>query len=236
MIARLENAFVRQKEFTSDASHELRAPLAVIQAESSLALQKPREANEYMKSLEIITQEAEHLASIINQLLTLARADSGKGHLKFEKIKLDDFIKDLYVDMEIVCREKKLSLHQDLNNRVLVNGDARSLRSLFQNLLDNAIRYTAEGGCITIRLSLEDSWARVSIMDTGIGIPADEQSLIFERFYRVDKARSRSEGGSGLGLAICRQIIDVHGGTIEVESKPGNGSTFHVKLPAVRFN
>jgi heavy metal sensor kinase len=231
MIGRLENAFLRQKEFTSDASHELRAPLAIIQAESSLALQRPRGAGEYMKSLEIITQETEHLTSIINQLLNLARADSGKGHLKFEKIKLDDFINELCVDVEIVCRDKKLLLQRELFSTAVVKGDTVSLRSLFHNLLDNAIRYTEEGGCITVKSSHGDSWVKLSVSDTGIGIPSDEQSLIFERFYRVDKARSRSEGGCGLGLAICRQIAHTHSGTIEVESQSGKGSTFHVRLP-----
>jgi heavy metal sensor kinase len=233
MIARLENAFIRQKEFTSDASHELRAPLAVIQAEATLTLQKARQPEDYVKSMEVIAQETEHLASIINQLLTLARADEGKGKLKFEKVNLADFIRDICSDVEIVCQEKNLVLQQDLSTEVLINGDVKNLGTLFHNLLDNAIRYTEEGGSITIRTGREGPWAMASISDTGIGIPSDEQSLIFERFYRVDKVRSRSEGGSGLGLAICRQIATLHGGTIEVESEPGKGSIFHVRLPVI---
>ncbi len=232
MIARLESAFNRQKEFTSDASHELRAPLTVIQAESTLALQKPREAAEYRKSLEMIAQEAEHLAGIINQLLTLARADAGKEHQEFQKINLADFVKDLCIDVGVVCQEKNLTLQQDHFDEASVMGDSRSLRNLFHNILENAMRYTPEGGTITVKVHQKDTRVMVSIKDTGIGISADERSLIFERFYRVDKARSRSAGGSGLGLAICRHIIEVHGGSIKVESQPNKGSTFHVILPA----
>ncbi|MCP3888145.1 MAG: HAMP domain-containing protein [Desulfobulbaceae bacterium] len=231
MIARLESAFNRQKEFTSDASHELRAPLTVIQAESTLALQKPREAAEYRKSLEMIAQESEHLAGIINQLLTLARADAGKEHQEFQKINLADFVKDLCIDVGVVCQEKKLTLQQGHFDEASVMGDSRSLRNLFHNILENAMRYTPEGGTITVRVHQKDTRVMVSIKDTGIGISAAERSLIFERFYRVDKARSRSAGGSGLGLAICRHIIEVHGGSIKVESQPNKGSTFHVILP-----
>jgi heavy metal sensor kinase len=232
MIARLEKAFLRQKEFTGDASHELRAPLSVIQAESSLALQRPRSAEEYQRSLEIITQETEHLASIVGQLLALARADAGKMSLNFRTINLSDLMKDLCTEVEILCVEKTLSLKRKFPDGITVNGDTGSLRSLFQNILANAVRYTPEGGRIIVSLHREKTMVRVSIEDTGIGIPAEEQSQIFERFYRVDKARSRGEGGSGLGLAICRQIADNHGAAIEVESRPGKGSIFHIKLPA----
>lgn len=234
MIARLENAFIRQKEFTSDASHELRAPLAVIQAESTLALQKTREADEYRNSLEVITEESGHLAGTINQLLSLARADAGKEHHKFEEINLTDFVNDLCADVRVVCQSKDLTLQQDHFDKALVMGDSRSLRNLFHNILENAIRYTPEGGTITVTIRQQETNVMVSIKDTGIGISADEQSLIFERFYRVDKARSRSEGGSGLGLAICRHIVEIHGGSIIVESQPNKGSTFHAILPRLR--
>ncbi|MBU1413889.1 HAMP domain-containing protein [Myxococcota bacterium] len=233
MIARLESAFIRQKDFTSDASHELRAPLTVIQAESTLSLQRPREAQEYRKSLEMIAQESEHLAAIINQLLILARADAGKEQQVFEIINIADFVRDLCSDVDIVCQEKKLTLKQERFDESFVMGDIRSLRNLFHNLLDNAMRYTSEGGSITVMVHQKDTQAVVSIKDTGIGIATDNQSLIFERFYRVDKARSRSIGGSGLGLAICNNIIKGHGGSISVESEPNKGSTFHVTFPVI---
>lgn len=232
MIARLENAFIRQKEFTSDASHELRAPLAVIQAESTLALQKPRETEEYQRSLEVIVDESNHLAGIIHQLLSLARVDAGK-ELKFEKINLTNFIRDLCDDVSVVCQSKSLTLKQNHFDEAWVMGDRRSLRNLFHNILENAMRYTPERGIITVTLRHVEDQVVVSIQDTGIGISADEQSLIFERFYRVDKARSRNDGGSGLGLSICRHIVNVHGGSIEVESIPNKGSTFRITLPEV---
>ena len=232
MIDRLENAFIRQKEFTSDASHELRAPLAVIQAESTLALQKTRGTEEYQKSLEMIADESNHLAGIINQLLNLARVDAGK-ELKLEKMNLTNFVKDLCDDVSVVCQSKGLTLQQNHFDEAWVMGDRRSLRNLFHNILENAMRYTPKRGIITVTLRHVDGLVVVSIKDTGIGISADEQSLIFERFYRVDKARSRNEGGSGLGLAICRHIVNVHGGSIMVESMPKKGSTFQITLPEV---
>ncbi|MCP4693566.1 MAG: histidine kinase, partial [Desulfobacterales bacterium] len=215
-----------------DASHELRAPLAVIQAEATLALQKERDANAYRTSIEMISQETDHMSAVLNQLLTLARADAGKEQLKFERIDLAQFIRDACSDVEELFREKGLELRVDIRDAPRVNGDKRSLRRLLYNLLTNAMRYTPEGGDVSATLRAEHDMAVISVIDTGIGVPTDELPLIFERFYRVDKARSRSEGGSGLGLAICRHIVDIHGGAIEVESQVGKGSAFHVRLPS----
>ena len=231
MLERLDRAFARQQQFTSDASHELRAPLAVIEAESTLALQKHRSPEEYVKSLEIIAQEADHMSALINQLLTLARADAGKEQVRFEKIDLRKFMEEICVDAEILCREKELALNLSLEEKISVQGDGRSLRRLMHNLLSNAINYTARGGTITIELSKEETQALLKVSDNGIGISPSDLPHIFERFYRVDKARTRDEGGSGLGLSLCRHIVDIHGGRIDVESLQGKGSTFLVRLP-----
>lgn len=233
MIERLEKAFGRQKQFTGDASHELRAPLAVIQAESTLALQKVRKAGEYRKCIETISEEADHMSGIINQLLVLARADAGKEHLRFENVELAGFVRETCSDMEILCQEKKLGLALGMVGKSIIKGDKKSLRRLITNLLSNAIRYTPPGGSITVSLRKKAGMAFLTVEDTGIGIPTNDLPFIFERFYRVDKARSRSEGGSGLGLAICKHIAEIHGGTIEVKSEAGKGSAFHVKLPPV---
>jgi heavy metal sensor kinase len=231
MIGRLDKAFQRQKQFTSDASHELRTPLAVIEAESTLALQKERPSGDYQQSLEIISQESRQMSSLIDQLLTLARADAGKEQWNFTEVNLGKLISNLSTDVEVLCQEKGLSFQLGQPQDLVVKGDEARLRELFMNLLDNAIRYTPSPGTVSVSFRREGQMAVVAIMDTGIGIPAEDIPFIFERFYRVDKSRSRAEGGSGLGLAICRHIAEVHGGKIEVESQVGAGSTFSVWLP-----
>jgi heavy metal sensor kinase len=231
MIGRLERAFQHQKQFTSDASHELRAPLAVIEAESSLALQKERPSSDYRQSLETISQEAKRMSSLVDQLLTLARADAGKEQWSFTEVNLGRLIGNLSTDIEVLCQEKGLSFQLGHTEELVVKGDEARLRELFMNILDNAIRYTHAPGTISVSLRREGQMAVVAIKDTGVGIPAEDIPFIFERFYRVDKSRSRAEGGIGLGLAICRHIAEAHGGKIEVESKVGVGSTFSVWLP-----
>jgi heavy metal sensor kinase len=235
MIGRLEKAFQHQKQFTSDASHELRTPLAVIEAESTLALQKERRPSDYQQSLETVSREARHMSSLINQLLTLARADAQKEQWNFAEVDLGKLISNLSTDIEVLCQEKGLSFQLGQTQDLVVKGDEARLRELFMNLLDNAIRYTPAPGTVSLSLRREGQMAVVAITDTGIGIPAKDIPLIFERFYRVDKSRSRSEGGSGLGLAICRHIAEAHGGKIEVESRVGGGSTFSVWLPLQSF-
>ena len=231
MIGRLEKAFQRQKQFTSDASHELRTPLAVIEAESTLALQKERPPSDYRQSLETVSREARYMSSLIDQLLTLARADAGKEQWNFAEVELSKLITNLSTDVEALCQEKGLSFQLSQTQDLVVKGDEARLRELFMNLLDNAIRYTPAPGTVSLSLRREGQMAVIAITDTGIGIPAKDIPLIFERFYRVDKSRSRAEGGIGLGLAICRHIAEAHGGKIEVESQVGAGSTFSVWLP-----
>ncbi|MGQ9546243.1 MAG: sensor histidine kinase [Dehalococcoidia bacterium] len=231
MIERLEKAFRRQKQFTSDASHELRAPLAVIEAEATLALQKERAANDYRQSLEIISREARQMSSLVDKLLALARADAGKERWNFTEVNVGRLISDLGTDVEILCQEKGLNFRIGETPDLLVRGDEARLRELFMNLFDNAIKYTPSPGTVSVSLRREGQMAVVAVTDTGVGIPGEDIPFIFERFYRVDKSRSRADGGSGLGLAICKHIAEAHGGKIEVESRPGEGSTFSVWLP-----
>jgi len=231
MIDRLEKAFKRQQQFTSDASHELRAPLAIIEAESTLMLQKDRTNSEYRQSLETISQEAHRIAHLVDQLLTLARADAGKEKLSLKAVNLNELISELSSDIEILCRDKGLEFRLNQVEDLVVNGDDVKLRQLFLNLLDNAIRYTPSCGSISVSVYREGRMVVVSISDTGVGISEEDLPRIFDRFYRVDKVRSPSEGGSGLGLAICKQIAEAHGGKIEVQSEVGRGSTFSVFLP-----
>jgi heavy metal sensor kinase len=236
MIERLEKAFTLQKQFTGDASHELRAPLAIIEAESTLTLQKDRTKKEYQQSLETVSQEARRMSRIVDQLLALARADSTGEKLSFRRVNLSQLVTKLSADVEMLCRDKSLKFELGQMENLVVKGDRVKLRQLLLNILDNAIRYTPCGKEISVSVQAEGEMAVVSISDTGIGILPEDLPHIFERFYRVDKARSRSEGGSGLGLAIAKHITEIHGGRIEVDSKVGTGSTFRVYIPLIKKN
>lgn len=231
MIARLEKAFLRQKELTGDASHELRAPLAVIQAEATLALQREREAPSYQRSLEIIAKESDHMAAIIGQLLFLARADSGHEQANLTDLDLAPFLQDVCTGIEPLCHEKQQTLEFHSIELVTVRGDGSLLRTVILNLLRNAIQHTPEGGKISVSLERENAMARICVADSGTGIPEDALSYIFNRFYRVDKARSRESGGSGLGLAICKHVVNLHHGQIHVSSQFDQGTSFVVTLP-----
>jgi heavy metal sensor kinase len=231
MIARLEEAFVKQRRFVADASHELRTPLSVIQAESSLVLEKPRDHEQYRRSLEIVSQEVDYMSDVVGKLLVLARSDAHSEQLNVQDIELGGLLAELGQDLEALAQEKGLALNFDPMDALTVRGDRVRLRQLFMNLLDNALRYTPEDGTITVSGVREEDRAVVSITDTGIGIPPEHLPFIFERFYRVDKARTNREGGTGLGLSIAVSIARMHGGTIEVQSEVGTGTTFRVILP-----
>lgn len=231
MIGRLEEAFQKQRQFAADASHELRTPLAIIQAESSLALDKRRTQAEYKRSLELVSQEVNYMSEIIGKLLMLERQDSAGELTSFLNVNIKDLITELSLDIEALAQEKSVAFSLGPMEDLAVKGDRLKLRQLFLNILDNAIRYTPSGGAVSSTLVRKNGFALVSISDTGMGIPTEDLPYIFDRFYRVDKARSRAEGGLGLGLAIANSVAKLHGGTIEVESQVGKGSTFYITLP-----
>jgi len=231
MFERLQQAFERERQFTTDVSHELRAPLAVAQGEASLALRKERSPEEYQKALENISREIDQLSFLISHLLFLARSD---GVMVTEDVDLKPLLEELLEDAEVLCEQKKIALESELNETALIRGDFTLLREMFLNLIDNAVRYTPENGKIKISLSVKDGFSYASVRDSGIGIPQEHLPYIFNSFYRVDKSRSREDGGTGLGLAICKRIAELHGGKIGVSSEENIGSTFTVELPITK--
>lgn len=233
MIARLENAFAQQKRFTADASHELRTPLSIIQAEATLTLRKKRRPEEYRDAIALISQEAEHMSSITDNLLRLARHEAPRDTATLEAVCVPEVLAEVVVEMAPLCQEKGIDLIRGSMDGLSLRVDITELKQVFMNLLHNAIRYTPEGGTVSVSLSREGRHAVISVKDTGIGIPPEHLAHIFDRFYRVDKSRSRAEGGSGLGLSIARQIVESWGGTIKATSAVGAGSVFSVCLDAV---
>jgi signal transduction histidine kinase len=231
MIARLEKSFSEIRRFTADASHEIRTPLTAIRTEAEVALRQPLTAPEYQQLLGSILEECERLGRLTDQLLTLAREDAGSSRAGWEAVDLATLIKDVTETLRPVAENKGLYLQSETNGPVTVSGNNLSLRQVFFNVLDNAIKYTPSGGNVKVQLNRGDDEAVVTIQDTGIGIGPEHLPLVFDRFYRVDKARTRAEGGTGLGLSIARSTVIVHGGRIELRSQPGKGTTCIVSLP-----
>lgn len=234
MLDRIETAFRRVTQFTADASHELRTPVSLIRTEAELALRRSRGEAEYKESLRHILLEAERTTSLIEQLLALARADSGRETLHILPVDLRSMMRSVVDGWQQVATIRILQFTSSIHDQdTFVMGDETLLRRLADILLDNAFKYTPSPG--SVRLSLEQyaETAVITVQDSGVGIGKEDQSKIFERFYRVDKARSRDQGGTGLGLAIAQWIVTQHRGSITVESRPGEGATFRVELPMI---
>lgn len=231
MLTRLHQSFAQVRQFSADASHELRTPLTIMRGEIELALRNPKTPEEYRAVLESALEEIMRMTAIIDNLLVLAKADQGRYHADFSEVDLGALVQELYEDSEVLAERKDIHVALRETADIRIVGDRLRLRQLILNLIDNAIKYTPQGGTVTLRLGKENGSARIQVSDTGIGIPADEQTKIFDRFYRVDKARSRELGGSGLGLSIAKWIAELHRGTITVQSSPHEGSTFTVLLP-----
>jgi heavy metal sensor kinase len=232
MLDRIEVAFQRITQFTADASHELRTPVSLIRTEAELALRRSRGEAEYKESLRHILLEAERTTALIEQLLSMARADSGRETLHFEPVDLRQTLRSVVDGWQQVATIRDLQFSANLNAPDFsVMGDETLLRRLADILLDNALKYTPSPGSVHLSLELQGESAVIRVQDSGVGIPEEEQGKIFERFYRVDKARSRAHGGAGLGLAIAQWIVTQHGGSIQVESQAGQGATFRVELP-----
>ncbi len=235
MLERIESSLKRISQFTADASHELRTPVALMRTRAELALRRPRTEAEYHETIAQLLQELVRTSDLIEKLMLLARSDSDSELLHFATVDLGDSLRDVLLQTTALAEQKQLTVRAELTQEhVLVEGDPQFLRQLFVILIDNAVKYTPAPGTVTVTLAATDKSAIVSVSDTGIGIEPADLANIFDRFYRADKARSRESGGAGLGLAIGRWIAESHGGSITAESTPGNGSTFRVTLPRVR--
>jgi heavy metal sensor kinase len=234
MLARIELAFLRVTEFTADASHELRTPIALIHTEAELALRRSRDESEYREALQHILVESDRTAKLIEELLALARADSGREALHIQSLDFGALLSESAAKWAQVASLRNLQFEDRLQGpRLPVMGDGSALRRVIDILLDNAFKYTPAPGKIMLSAEEVNGRVVVSVEDTGVGIASDDQARIFERFYRVDKARSRELGGAGLGLAIAQWIVHLHKGSITVKSETGRGSVFQVDLPAL---
>ena len=259
MLARLDESFRRERRFTADASHELRTPLTIMKGNIGVALNRPRRAAEYQRVLADLEEEVDRLTRLVEDLLLLARADTGRPLLQTQSLDLAELLRAVAEQARPLAEAAGLKLHVQAPDTLPLNGDPDKLIRLFLNLLDNAIKYTPAGGQVSLRaarattadvrpletdvikargsspltvVNTASPWVIVQVTDTGQGIAPEHLPHIFERFYRADESRSRAGGSSGLGLAIARWIAEAHGGCITVHSEPGQGSAFSVWLPS----
>lgn len=235
MIERLQKSFAALRRFTADASHELKTPLAVLRADVERAMGGSGTRGERLVALEEALHETTRMADLVESLLTLARADEGRFDLHREVVPLEPLVREVFETASILGEAAGVTVLMPEVPAVSVLGDHTRLRQLFLNLTTNALKYTPRGGSVDLSLTCHDRTASFSVRDSGLGISAADLPHIFERFYRADRARSRSpeRGGFGLGLAISQWIAEAHGGTIAVRSRLGRGSTFTVTLPVI---
>jgi heavy metal sensor kinase len=234
MMTRLERSFAALRRFTADASHELKTPLTVVRAGVERAITRPDMPPETLAALEETLQEVNRMTELLDALLTLARADEGRAELHREAVDLREIIEEAGETGELLAEHAGVGMEIRLPPEPLVVSVDRSrVRQLALNLIENAVKYTPSGGQVSVELGSNDGRAVFTVADTGIGIAPGDLSHVFDRFWRADSARTRTSerAGTGLGLAICKWIAEAHGGTIDVQSRPGRGTTFTVDLP-----
>ncbi|MBI5235766.1 MAG: HAMP domain-containing protein [Deltaproteobacteria bacterium] len=230
MIERLEASFNRIRQFTADASHELKTPLTILKGEMEMALRSKDDVQYMQTVIASSLEEIDRMSYIVRNLLDLARLDADKEALERQPVKLDEILAGRYEHLQRFALDSRVELVMLNNAPCTVMGDAVRIGQLFYNLIDNAIKYSPEGARVEISLDAEARQAVVRIRDTGIGIAKEDLPYIFDRFYRVDKARTTALGGAGLGLSICKEIVESLGGSIEAQSEAGKGTLFIVRL------
>jgi heavy metal sensor kinase len=231
MFGRLESSFALLQRFTADASHELRTPLAVVRGIGEAAVAERRNPAEYEEAIGSMLEEVDRMTNLVDTLLRLSHGDAGTIRLVREPLDLGQLARDVASSLGILAEERNQKVDFDNTDRIVVPVDRLVLREALTNVLDNAIKYSRPRSSVTIRVRRTGDQALVAIADEGPGIPGEHRERIFFRFFRLDEARTRDRGGSGLGLAIAKWAVDIHGGSISVDERPGGGSEFRIVLP-----
>ena len=231
LLERLERNFSQMKRFSSDVSHELRTPLTIIQGEAEVALRPDVSPEEMRRSLEVVLDESQRMSKLVKNLLVLSRLETGQEQVVMTCVDLREVMDELIEQAEALAEVKGIAVHVEHSERAEVMGDAVMLRQMMFNLIHNAVKYTGEGGRVSLSLERFNGQVRFKVTDTGIGIDAEDAEHIFDRFYRGDQVRKHSDGGTGLGLSLVKQIVEIHKGTVHMKSIPGKGSSFVVDLP-----
>jgi heavy metal sensor kinase len=229
MLEKLDGSFSSQKRLIQDISHELRTPLTIMRGEMEVALKKARSPEEYITVLKSGLEEIRHVSLMIENMLILSRFDSREISMDIKSFPIDRLLNDIVNDLYILAERKGITIRINSSHDNFINGDEQQLRRAFLNVIDNAIKYTPEGGNILIGLEKIDGFTRIKVMDNGIGISPENLPFIFDRFFRVDK--SRSSEGFGLGLSITKSIIEAHKGILSIESNPVQGTTLIIDIP-----
>ncbi len=232
MLQRIEESFTRTKQFTADASHELRAPMTLIHTAAEYSVRRERSREELVDSMQKILRESRRTTALVDDLLLLARGDAGKETAPLQPMDVEPLVRDVAQQATALAASK--SIHVDLQlarGALPARANEAQLRRLLLILVDNAVKFTPAEGCVTVSGRSEAADVTISVADTGIGISPEDLPHVFERFWRADKVRSRETGGTGLGLTIARQIAQQHGAHLGVESEIGRGSVFTVRLP-----
>lgn len=232
MLNKIESSFEKEKQFTSDASHELRTPVSVITSECEYAQSCELSAEEYSETIEVIARQADRMTSLISQLLTISRMDRNAQKVCFEEFDLSELI-EIVCDEQAEIHDENITLKLDVEEHVNIYADKPLMARLLINLISNAYKYSKDGGSVTVSLRRCESCAVISVADNGIGISEENINKIWDRFYRADTSRT-DDSSMGLGLSMVKQIAQAHGGTAEVSSILGTGSTFTVKIPGLR--
>ena len=231
MIERLENSFIQIRQFTSDASHELKTPLTILRGELEIALHSQKTTEEYEGVLVSALEEVQRLSNVVETLLELSRADTGQVRLSIEEDDLSKLLNDIVEDSIILAESKNIKVHSDIEQNLIIDFDSARIHQAVLNVVDNAIKYSPNGGKISIDLKKGKILSEIIVTDNGIGMEEEELNHIFDRFYRIDKARSSDVQGFGLGLSIVHWIVEAHRGKIDIKSKINEGTVFTIILP-----